>query len=381
MTEQAIKSAAEPTLIDSRVFNTKKSDYENTPLFLGDEPGIMDSINRTHQIFTTLRKRLKAQDWDENEFNFSSCAADFKDESNVFAAGKMVKVIAWQWESDTVAARHLIPVVAPFVSNSDLWNLWVKIGENETVHALTYSEIVRESFPDSQQALAEILAMKEPLQRMKVVADVFATTMDVGDKLRRGEISRQSNEAFDAIFMFVAAMFCLERIQFMASFAVTFAIAKTGIFVPIGKAVQKICADEYEIHVEANRAILNILLGTGEGIMAFNRCRDKIATLIDEVIESEFASIDWIHEDGHELAGATPDLLKGWVMNCAQDPLDFFGLKSQRPFQGMPKLGYMKDWMSIDQVQASPQEEKTSGYLLGYFLDDCTDEVEFDILN
>ena len=42
----------------------------------------------------------------------------------------------------------------------------------------------------------------------------------------------------------------LERLQFMASFAVTFTICSTGLFQSIGTAVQKICQDELEIHAE-----------------------------------------------------------------------------------------------------------------------------------
>ncbi|MFO5520899.1 hypothetical protein ACLBP3_30280, partial [Klebsiella pneumoniae] len=48
--------------------------------------------------------------------------------------------------------------------------------------------------------------------------------------------------------MFFIALYFLERIQFMASFAVTFAIGRTGAFQQIAAAVKKIAQDEFEVN-------------------------------------------------------------------------------------------------------------------------------------
>lgn len=367
------------TKIDSKIFNTKKSDYVNTPLFLGQDNGLLDTVNKRYPQLEVLYKKLKSQDWDETEFDFTSCNTDFKTcTKSVY--DMMIRTIAWQWTADTVAARSLIPIVAPFVSSTELWSLWLRIGDNEQIHGLTYSEMVRNSFDNPDDVLAEILSVTESLARMNSIAEVFSNTRSVGLRIQTNQLDKNTDEAYDAIFMFVVALFCLERIQFMSSFAVTFAIANTGMFLPFGKAVQKICADENEIHVVADKAILDIELNTERGLMAFNRNRSAIERLVNEIILTEFTWVDYLFSEGRELTGVTPDTLKGWVMNCAKDVLKFFAIKSNLPFQDVSPLGYMKDWINLDKIQASPQEEKHGAYLVGMVIPD-DDSSEFDISN
>lgn len=79
----------------------------------------------------------------------------------------------------------------------------------------------------------------------------------------------RNQETYNTIFMFFVAMYCLERIQFVNSFTITFAIARTGIFVPIGEAVKKICNDEFNIHAVFARTVLEIESKTERGQVAF----------------------------------------------------------------------------------------------------------------
>jgi ribonucleoside-diphosphate reductase beta chain len=63
-------------------------------------------------------------------------------------------------------------------------------------------------------------------------------------------------EAIKNLLKYYFAMLLLERIQFMASFAITFTIAKTGLFQAIGQAVKKIAQDELEVHVEFRKQVI-----------------------------------------------------------------------------------------------------------------------------
>ena len=349
--------------IDTHIFNHEKTDYENTPLFLGPEPGLHDSINRANPKFHDLYKRLKKMDWDEIEFDFTQCKHEFKAQGT--AADMMIETIAFQWEADTIAARHLIPLVAPFVSNSDLWKLYCRIGDNENLHADTYSEIIKNSFDNPTEMIEKILAIHQAQVRLEAVAEVFSNLRKVGLQLMTSAISRDSDEAYDAIFMFVITLLCLERIQFMVSFAVTFALANSGRFMPIGFAVQKICADEYEIHVTAGKAILDTELTTERGLMAFNRNRGKIEAIIHEILNAEIKNAEFLFRDGRELPGLTADTIIGWAWLCANDVAKFLGIELSSPYLDMPSLGYMAKWMNLDAMQGSPMELRDGKYLLG----------------
>src|SRR5690625_4478005 len=102
----------------------------------------------------------KSLDWDENEFDYSSCNADFK-KANRSTYDMMIKTLAWQWEADSVASRAIAPVLAPFITSSELWAAWQRISDNEVIHAATYSEIVRNSFDDPSVIIDEILRVEE----------------------------------------------------------------------------------------------------------------------------------------------------------------------------------------------------------------------------
>ncbi len=242
------------------------------------------------------------------------------------------------------------------------------------VHGLTYSEMVRNSFDDPDQVLKEILEVSEALQRMDAVADVFSKVYDTSLALASGNIQKDQ-KAYEGIYMFVVAMYCLERIQFVASFAVTFAVANSGQFVQFGKAVQKICQDEFEVHQLLDRAVLDYEAKTEYGKLARINNKQRIETLVTSVIDSELNWVDYLLSDGRELVGMTPELLKGWVLYNAKDVLDYFNIEHGYDIPTKNPIPFIEDWIDINRIQASPQEEKNGQYMLGMVMDDMSDDV------
>lgn len=360
--------------MDKAIFNTEKKDYHIPSLFLGEETGYVDSINKHYPDIWKLYKKLKAQDWDELEFDLTSCNADFKSCSkNVYEM--MLLTLAWQWEADSIASKTLYAIGAPFITSTELTCAWVEVTRNELVHALSYSEIFRNSFDNPDEIIPMIQEMNEAVERSELVASVFSDAYNISHKLALGLVNRNSQEVYDAIFIFVIAMYLMEKIQFMASFAITFAIADSGIFVPAGKTIQKIAQDEVEIHVEMHKCILNHELRTERGLNAFNRLRPKIKALFDGIIATETSWIDYIFSDGRELTGVDKDMINSWKMYCAKDPAVFLGFANEYQFPDKNPLRFMQEWLNIDKIQVSPQEENPGAYLLGAITRDAGDKI------
>jgi ribonucleoside-diphosphate reductase beta chain len=125
-------------MIDQTVFNLSKTDYVGRKsLFLGQDPGLFDSINKSHPDIWGLYKKMKSLDWDENEFPYADCALEFKT-CTPSVYDMMIKTLAWQWEADSLAAHNLIPIVAPFVSSSELWALYCQIGYNRSAYPIGF---------------------------------------------------------------------------------------------------------------------------------------------------------------------------------------------------------------------------------------------------
>jgi ribonucleoside-diphosphate reductase beta chain len=364
------------SILNKKIFNTEKTDYATPALFFGQDPGLADTVNKRYPEIWDLYKKLKSLDWDELAFDFAPCNVEFKTCPQA-TRDIMIRVLAWQWETDTAISRALIPVVAPFVTSTELWTAWSYVAANENLHALTYSEIVRTSFDDPSKVIDEILSVREAYARLKCVTDVMGKVYTTSHLLALDMVERDQ-DTYNDIFMFVAAMYILERVQFMASFSVTFAIADSGLFVPIGTAVQKICQDEFEVHVELNRAVLNVERETAFGCIAFQQCKPMIEKLLNEVVQSEFDWLDNLFSEGRELAGYTAEYGKRFVLWSAKSVYEFFDIKPPYEMPQKNPAGYMDQWMRIDAIQASPQENRSGSYMVGSVVSDHKDKV-YDI--
>ncbi len=352
--------------LPSSIFNANKSDYEATPLFFGQEPGLLDTVNKKHPRLFELYKTLRSLDWDEEEFGFASNYADFEAcaESDRASYDFMIRTLAWQWEADSIASRSIATIMGPVTSDSTLWMAFAKWTENEVLHGLTYSEIVRYSFADPSKVLSEILEVKESLERLDTVAKVMKRAHEVSHKYALGQVEADQ-ESYNAIFMFIVALYFLERIQFMASFSVTFALAKTGLFQSIGDAVGRIAQDEFEVHAQFAQEILRIELNTERGRLAYQQCRPMIVKLFKEIIATEDTWLEYLFSEGRELPGYTLNKAKAWVRFCGKVPAVFLDITSDLGGLEFPEnnpIPFMGDYLDLGDVQQAPMEQAPTNY-------------------
>jgi ribonucleoside-diphosphate reductase beta chain len=361
----------------TKTFNTEKTPEQyriQSPLFFGEDPGLFDTVNKHYPRIWQLYKEMKSLDWSEDEFDYSQCNLDFKNcPKPVYEM--MIRTLAWQWEADSVASRSIAPVLAPFITDSSLWAAWQRVSDNEVLHASTYSEIVRMSFDNPEHVLKEILAVKESLIRLTNIKEVFDDLYQASHKYALGLI--KSDEAYDSLFMGIVALLLLERVQFMASFAITFTICSINWFQPVGKAVQKIAQDELEIHVELDKEVLRIELQTERGQSTYNRLKPRIQKLFDEVVNAELAWADYLFSEGRELVGANANIIKSWVMFNAAPVHKFLNLDGDYKFPKHNPMPHMEDWINIGNTQAAPQEQDNNAYKVGTIVRDDTN-IDFD---
>ena len=352
--------------VTKQIFNHEKTaeQYGGSELFFGPAPGLFDTVNKAHPRIWDFYKEMKSLDWSEDEFDYTQCLVDFA--SVDFGTGdKMRKTLAYQWEQDSVASRSVAPILAPFVTNSELWAAYQRISDNEVLHAATYSEIVRTSFENPQLVLADILEVKESMQRMETVNKVLSDAYIASHKYALGQIELDQ-DLYNTLYLMIVSMFIMERVQFMASFAITFTICGTGLFQSIGKAVQRIAQDEFEVHVQLGKCVIDIEHGTERGKIARGQTKSTVERILADVVAAEFKWLDYMFSDGVPLLGTNVDYLKKWVLFNAKDVIQTLDLKHD--FGALPKsnpMPHLEKWLNINKVQAAPQEESMGAYKVG----------------
>jgi ribonucleoside-diphosphate reductase beta chain len=356
------------------IFNTEKTDYEKTPIILGQPRGLVDSITQQYPEQTGLYRKLRGSDWTEFEFVFEQCKVEFADPDLSYYSSKMRQALAYQWQTDSNAASTIAGITSCVVSSSEIFTGYQRISDNESIHALTYSEIVRQSFDDPMAALHEFKADMNSIERLRVVAKVFETAFISAHRWALHQArpdlyplnDKERYQIFDDMFMYFIALLCMERGQFMPSFATTFAICDLNIFQPIGDAVQRIAQDEIEIHVPFGKLVIRDLLATDRGREAFKNNRHLIIELVNETIRSEDHWVDVAFGDGRELPGAPPDSLKKFSYFGGTDIASFLGVETEVNFPLVYEnpLSYMNHRMNLGTTQASPQEAPPTSYMV-----------------
>lgn len=375
-----------------KIFNNTKTDYDSPEIILGQEPGLFDSIHNHHPVLFDLYKRLRSMDWDENEFPYGDCLHEFETCERQYY-DMMIKTLAWQWEADATASRAIVNILGPVMTDSRVWAGYVRINDNENLHALTYSEIVRNSFKDPQVILDEILKVEEAQSRLVTVAKVMGEAHDASHAYACRQIPNDQ-DLYNKIFKFFMALYYLERIQFMASFAITFALGKMGMFQPIVMGVQKIAIDEFEIHAQFGQEVIKALLKTERGRLAYEQTKEEGVKLFWEILMSEVNWLIYLFSEGRELPGVTLKKMIQWVLFNGNAAGTFTGHKDgitdemrkeflavtgfDLEFPDKNPLAYMTEYLDLNANQAAAQELDLNNYKVNV-INTANEQEKFDL--
>jgi ribonucleoside-diphosphate reductase beta chain len=357
-------------MIPVNILNTGKTDYESPALLLGEQrPGLFDTIHPHHPRLRSLFRDLRNQDWDELEFPFDSCVQEFKTcAEHEFDA--LMDVIAYQWETDSVAAQSLVPITSQFVTSNILNRLYARIGENEYLHAPTYSEILKNSFENPDDILKDIHSRQHSFDRLEGVTHIYEEARIAG--LEYGLGQRPNNqELYEIAMKYLLTNLAMEGVQFTPSFTLAFAYGKQGRFMPVADAIQKIAVDEYHIHVPTGQYVLDWEFGTERGITAWQRLSKWFIQLVRGIVHTEYSWNARQFRGGREHMGLTNELLDMYVRYCATKILK--SLKIPVPedlLQERNPLPWTEQWLNPNLRQGSAQEQRGGNYLLGGFVND-----------
>lgn len=357
----------------SPIFNRENTEWRdgNKSLILGQHPALLDSINRKHDTLFSLYKGQKSADWSEDEISLRQSLLDFQNCPEDIANG-MIENIAYQWETDSLIGGSIVQLLGPFITDSDLSLAIMKFAEIENLHSLTYSEIVKLAIPNPERVFERIMYNGNIKSRGDVVTEQLTRLKYYSSMYALGKIPN-NQELYDEVFMGLVAIFCLERLQFMSSFAHTFAIVEQGYFKGIGMLVQKIMQDEYYYHAQGMKYVLKHEMTTSRGMSTWTTNMEKIKALVDAVVQKEYSWNEHIFSIS-KIPNLNKQTLNHWVEFNSQDIYDSLMLEfdfkrideSPLDFMTNANVGYL----NLDGFQNANQEGDNNNYSLNSFIND-----------
>lgn len=243
------------------------------------------------------------------------------------------------------------------------------------LHALTYSEIVRQCISNPNVIFDKIMKNDDIIGRLTPISEAFRKLQLEGARYTLGLVT-DIQSSYDVVMNAVVALFCLERLQFVASFAATFAVVEQGWFQAIGKLVQKIAQDERFIHAEVDKYIIKHELTTERGKIWYNKNIEFIKNIVDSVVQAEYNWNKYLFSNGRKVVGYTESLANEWVDYNAQDVYATLGFDYKK-IKTNP-LKYMDNWFDLNKTQNAQQEADSANYLLNVIYNDIPEEYQFE---
>lgn len=341
-----------------------------TSLFLGERPALHDGIHISFKAGREAFHRQVENRWVADEFNHEDSRLQFLRCPDKISLPTLIN-LGYQWESDSRANRAMFGIYGPVVSNSQMWEGVCEIANMELMHSLTYAEIVRTCIPRPEDVFNLVMKSEKILSRSKVVAKVFSKASELVHLLeleRTGKypwVKVDRGELYDTLLLTVFAFYFFERVQFMSSFAATFAVVDAGWFQSIGTAVQKIMQDEYYIHAEFGLSIIKFEMATARGKDSFSRQKPLIAQMLAEIEEGERSFNAYLLSEGRTLPGTPLKALDEYTRLNAYVAADETGILPLLGWSAVKHhpLPYMNDWLKVDSFQRARQEMDDNSYL------------------
>jgi ribonucleoside-diphosphate reductase beta chain len=258
-----------------------------------------------------------------------------------------------------------------YVSNSELEGLLNVWSFFETIHARAYSHIIKQTFVDPNQLLRDTYNSVETLIRSEAIVEAF-------NQLENLPVDATVEQKREAIALAFTALFALEAIAFMSSFAVTFAITETGAFQGIGQEVTLIARDEV-LHTRMDYAILSILKQSPEWVGTFTKLAPQIKDVLDSVVRQELRWANYLFSEGRQVIGLTAELLQEYTLYMAKPLYEALGVQFDFTLIEKNPCSYMDKYIDSTKIQVAAQELQITSYKIGSVKDDTENlDLDFD---
>ncbi len=360
------------------VFNTNRK-YEDGvtpsyPLFLGPNLSLSDGVDVTYKEIEDAIFLQRANFWHENSVDMSNDRIQFPTLPKTMQDISILN-LAWQSNADSIAGRAPIAALIPFVSNPELEELLTYWQLFEQIHSRTYQHIIKTVFPDPAAVRNRVANLEQAMVRLDIITREFDKLVELGAEYTLGHIDANNKShrkiVLKQIIKTVGALYAMESVQFMTSFACTFALANQKVLTGTCDQVKKIAKDE-KLHISFGRIILNILSNEPDSAEIYKECLPFLKNVMDETIKAEYVWADYLFSEGRQIIGLNAVLTKEYIDYLATTAYADIGLVYDKPTTEHP-INWIEGYLNPEKLQVAPQERDNTNYTIGSVKNDFGD--------
>lgn len=354
------------------VFNENNTGHitKSYPMFLGDNLGLVDTVNVVNKEVESLKEKQRGSRWYPTEVSLT------QDKLDMTLAPKAVVdimnlAISWQHTQDSVAGRSIGALLLPHVTNTEAEGMIFEWGCIEIIHGEAYIHIVKQTRMNPDEAIKETYNNIRVLLRSKKIVEVFNTLYNMPQDLPL----RDKKKIIAKVLVTIMAM---EIISFMSSFCVTFAIGELKWFAGIVETVSTICRDEL-LHGRMSYELIKaqkFVDGWGD---IYEEILDDLSEIIHSITLGEMEWNKYIFTDGRSLPNLTTEQLNDVNLYFHNVVCSLVGVENKyKVVKVNPCSHIMEKYVDRSLLQFAPQEMQHTGYRQGSVVDDLDDDMDLD---
>ena len=356
------------------VFSKLDNNALKEPMFFGNPVNVARYDQQKYEIFSKLTEKQLSFFWRPDEIDLAKDRADYQSlsdsEKHIFISNLKYQILL-----DSVQGRAPSLALAPVSSLPEL-ETWINTWNfSETIHAQSYTHIIRNIVTDPGVIFDTIVVNEEILKRADSISKYYDDLIkytelynlfgDGTHRLNGEDVVVDLKCLKKKLYLCLVCVNILEGIRFYVSFACSFAFAERKLMVGNAKVISLVCRDE-ALHLTGTQHIIN-LLSRGVDDQDFARiakeCTGEVEKLFEEAAQQEKDWADYLFKDG-SMIGLNREILHRYIEYITNERAKAISVRL--PFEVTKNpIPWINQWLQSDNVQVAPQELEITSYLVG----------------
>ena len=335
-----------------RILNLEKPNTQ--PLFGGPEGGVFLRTDKcSYPVFKQLYEAAFGKFWTVKMIDFSSDAEGFNKLPPV--AKRMFKLNNGYQSLMDSGVVNLYNELVMCNTNTELTMIYQYIAQNESIHAMSYSDGLVQMFGTEAEKVIDIV-YTDPIIKTRLQSEV-----DYADQLNATDMN--------SIFKVVVATYLLEHIKFPFSFFVTSTINKAynNAINGFSMLIKKIAEDEMEIHYPTNANVIKIMIK--EGLIDRDYAYNFIIKEANAVMMSELKWNTYLQKEG-PIPGYNEEIGDYFIKYQTNKALRDCGVEVNTIIKPNDTINWFNHYIDINNQVVAQQEQKSNQYQKGILKND-----------